>query len=190
MFQPRSDAQKIGVDSIKIPCRNGTSFTQDSIVRFELPRNIGFAQLSNAFLEMEIETQNPDLNAAGNLTQPALMLDRTAGASSLISRVSIRSEGRLIEELNGYNVFANLSNNATETQGSINKRTVQEYFLIKLKVYISSNENESLEATSQNGLCKKTKPALRICLIKHTCSKLFLTFEKPLTHTCYINLDS
>tara|TARA_R110001606_G_scaffold389783_1_gene556167 strand:- start:1826 stop:3616 length:1791 start_codon:yes stop_codon:yes gene_type:complete len=126
MFQPRSDAQKIGLSSIKIPCRNGTSFTQDSIVRFELPRNIGFAQLSNAFLEMEIETQNPDLNAAGNLTQPALMLDRTAGASSLISRVSIRSEGRLIEELNGYNVFANLSNNATETQGSINKRTVQE----------------------------------------------------------------
>jgi len=67
MFQPRSDAQKIGVDSIKIPCRNGTSFTQDSIVRFELPRNIGFAQLSNAYIEMEIETQNDDLNAAANL---------------------------------------------------------------------------------------------------------------------------
>ena len=29
------------------------------------------------------------------------------------------------------------------------------YILIKLKVYISSNENESLEATSQNGLCKE-----------------------------------
>tara|TARA_R110002096_G_scaffold121009_1_gene262118 strand:+ start:343 stop:2130 length:1788 start_codon:yes stop_codon:yes gene_type:complete len=126
MFQPRSDAQKIGVDSIKIPCRNGTSFTQDSIVRFELPRNIGFAQLSNAFIEMEIETQNDDLNAAANLTQPALMLDRSAGASSIINRCSIRSEGRLIEELNGYNVFANLANNATETQGAINKRSVQE----------------------------------------------------------------
>ena len=37
------------------------------------------------------------------------------------------------------------------------KITVQEYFLIKLKVYISSNENESLEATSQNGLCKESK---------------------------------
>ena len=76
--------------------------------------------------KFSVETQNDDLNAAANLTQPALMLDRSAGASSIINRCSIRSEGRLIEELNGYNVFANLANNATETQGAINKRSVQE----------------------------------------------------------------
>ena len=76
------------------------------------------------------------------------------------------------------------------------KITVQEYFLIKLKVYISSNENESLEATSQNGHCKENKTTLRIYLIKHTCSKLFLTFEKLLTHFLHdcdsliLNLDS
>ena len=63
------------------------------------------------------------------------------------------------------------------------KINVQEYFLIKLKVYTSSNENESLEATSQNGLCKENKATWRICLIKHTCSKLFLTLEKPLIDT-------
>ena len=63
------------------------------------------------------------------------------------------------------------------------KINVQEYFLIKLKVYTSSNENESLEATSQNGHCKENKITWRICLIKHTCSKLFLTLEKPLIDT-------
>ena len=123
MFQPRSDALDIGIDAVKIPCRNGTSFGEDGIVRFELPRSLGFAQLSNAYLEMEVDLTNPNNTPAQNAAQPPMMLERQQGASCLINRCSIRSSGRLIEQLEGYNVFNNLAYNATNTNGTMNKRS-------------------------------------------------------------------
>jgi len=123
MFRPRDESARIGIDEVKIPCRNGTEFSEDGIVRFELPRNVGFAQLSNAYIELDIELTNPLNTPTQAAAQPALMLDRLCGASSLVNRLTIRSEGRLIEQLDGYNVMTNLVNNATDTRGSLNKRS-------------------------------------------------------------------
>ena len=123
MFKPKSEAIQVGIDVVKIPCRNGTVFQEDSIVRFDLPRSLGFAQLSNAYIECEVLLENPDLAEAAKTAMPPCSLERQSGAQSLINRVSIRSSGRLIEQLEGYNVMANLAYNATHTSGSMNKRS-------------------------------------------------------------------
>ena len=123
MFKPKSEAIQLGVDVVKIPCGNGTVFQQDSIVRFNLPRSLGFAQLSNAYIECEILLEDPNLAVAANSAMPPCMLERESGSQSIINRLSIRSSGRLIEQLEGYNVMANLAYNATHTSGSMNKRS-------------------------------------------------------------------
>ena len=123
MFKPKSEAIQVGIDVKKIPCRNGTVFQQDSIIRFDLPRSLGFAQLSNAYIECEVLLEDPNLTPAQNAAMPPCMLERQSGVQSLINRLSIRSSGRLIEQLEGYNVMANVAYNATHTGGAMNKRS-------------------------------------------------------------------
>ena len=129
MFRPKSDAIQIGQDSFKIPCRNGTQFTENGIVRFDIPRNAGFVDLANSYLECEILLENPSQSSSaadgvvGNNHQPCLQLDRMAGAQNLINRLTIRSEGRVLEELRNYNTYANIHYNATLTEGAMNRRS-------------------------------------------------------------------
>ena len=129
MFRPKSDAIQIGQDSFKIPCRNGTQFTENGIVRFDVPRNAGFVDLANSYLECEILLENPAQvsdaanGVVGNNHQPCLQLDRMAGAQNLINRLTIRSEGRVLEELRNYNTYANIHYNATLTEGAMNRRS-------------------------------------------------------------------
>lgn len=123
MFKPKSDAVQIGQDSYKIPCRNGVAFGENAIVRFDIPRNAGFVDLANSFLSMEIELTNANNTVADQARQPMTQLDRITGASSLISQMTIRSEGRVIEELRNYNTYAHLHYNATLTEGAMNRRS-------------------------------------------------------------------
>ena len=123
MFQPKSDAIQIKQDNFKIPCRNGVTFTEDGIIRFEIPRNAGFVDLANTYLEMEVLITNPNDSDDINSRKPALQLDRMAGAQNLIHQLTIRSEGRVLEELRSYNIYANLHYNATLTDGAMNRRS-------------------------------------------------------------------
>ena len=123
MFQPKSDAIQIKQDNFKIPCRNGVTFTEDGIIRFEIPRNAGFVDLANTYLEMEVLLTNPTDTDDVNSRKPALQLDRMAGAQNLIHQLTIRSEGRVLEELRSYNIYANLHYNATLTDGAMNRRS-------------------------------------------------------------------
>lgn len=123
MFRPKSDAISIGQSSFKIPCRNGIQFNEDSIVRFEIPRNAGFVDLANSYLECEVLLENPNNTPAQNNAQPCLQLDRQIGGQALISQLTIRSEGRVLEELRNYNTYANLHYSATLTEGAMNRRS-------------------------------------------------------------------
>ncbi len=124
MFQPKSDAIKVGQDSFKIPARNGTQFNENSIVRFDVSRQSGFVDFANSYLEMEIELVNPNNTAAQNNAQPMTTLERDIGASALISQMTIRAEGgRLVEELPNYNTYAKVHYNATKTEGAVNRRS-------------------------------------------------------------------
>jgi len=124
MFKPRSDAVRIGQDSLLIPCKNGNQFVENNIIRFDIPRNVGFMDGANSYLEFEVEIGVP--GQAANLTQPSYMLDPLTGGQSLIDRIMIRSEGRLIEELNSYNVYSALHYSATDNEGNMNKRSLLE----------------------------------------------------------------
>ena len=123
MFRPKSDAMNISQQVIKIPCRNGLQFQEDQSVVFDVPRNVGFADLANAYVEVDIEIGQPNQETL-NQTMPLLQPDRVTGAQSMINTMRIVSEsGRKIEELYPYNVAAQLHYNATEDEGMLAKRT-------------------------------------------------------------------
>ena len=123
MFRPRSDAIQIGVDSFKVPARNGNSFSENSIVRFNLERNMGMADLANSYLEMEVELNHPNNGPLVDATMPMVSLDRDIGGSCLIEEMHIRSEGRPIESLRHYAEYAKIHYNATKSEAITNKRT-------------------------------------------------------------------
>lgn len=123
MFKPKSNALQIGQDAFQIPCKNGSQFGQDGIIRFEIPRNTGFIDMANSYLSCEIEVQSSANGVTANNKQPMLQLDRASGAQSIISQITTRSEGRVLEENRGYNVYTNLHYCATETEGVKNKRS-------------------------------------------------------------------
>jgi len=175
MFKPKSDAIQIKQDNFKIPCRNGVEFHEDGIVRFEIPRNAGFVDLANTYLECEVDLTNANNTADQNDAQPMLQLDRMAGCQNLINQLTIRSEGRVLEELRGYNVYANVHYNATLTDGAMNRRSRLEgcspsYLPVDNPFYstnkIIQSENAPVNATT--GLNTKAdcyKPLRRkVCL--------------------------
>lgn len=123
MFKPKSDAINIGTDQIKIPCRNGLQFTQDQEIVFDIPRNVGFADMANAYVEVDVKIENPNASDVQALAMPMLQFDRVSGASSCINQMTVRSEGRLIEQLYPYNTYSQVHYNATEDEGMLNKRT-------------------------------------------------------------------
>ena len=116
MFKVKSDGVKTGIDMIRIPCRNGLNFQENTLVHFDITRDVGFADLKNAFVEAEI-------NLNGSANAPCAQLYKACGGSSVINRLVIRSQGRLLEELNEYNLYANLKYSATENDGILNKRS-------------------------------------------------------------------
>ena len=123
MFAPKSDAIQIGQQQIKIPCRNGLQFQPNTEVVFNVPRTVGFADLSNAYVEVDVTIGVPNM-AAQNDAMPLLQFDRVSGVQSCINTMRILSEsGRKIEELYPYNVNAQLHYNATGDEGMVNKRT-------------------------------------------------------------------
>ena len=55
MFRTRDDATNVGYDSIRVPARNGVTFTQENNqLVMDLTRNVGFIDCSNSYLEAEV----------------------------------------------------------------------------------------------------------------------------------------
>ena len=48
MFRVKSDGIRTGIDQIRIPCRNGLNFRQNTLIHFDVTRDVGFADLQNA----------------------------------------------------------------------------------------------------------------------------------------------
>ena len=155
MFKPKSDSVQIGQDSYKIPCRNGVAFGEDSIIRFDIPRNAGFCDLANSYLSMEIECVGRNGVAADQARQPMTQIDRVCGASSMISQMTIRSEGRVLEELRNYNAYAHLHYNATQTEGAMNRRSKLEgcapCYMPQDNPYFTANQVLTPSAASNAG---------------------------------------
>jgi hypothetical protein len=118
MFRPKSESVQVGVQSVIIPCRNGTNFGEEQQLYFDIPRNIGFANLKNARILTSIKLDN----TPGSLCAPYIP-DRIAGAHCFIKRCTIRSNGVVLEELNNYNLYAKLHYSASWDAGVENKRS-------------------------------------------------------------------
>ena len=117
MFKVKSNAVRTGIESVKIPCRNGLTFTEGNQLIFDVPRELGFGQLKDAFIEC-------DINLNGSDNAPAVQLYRNCGASSIIERCTIRADtGQVIEQLDNYNLYTNLRYLASEDLGILDKRS-------------------------------------------------------------------
>ena len=187
MFSPKSDAIRIGQDSLLIPCKNGNQFQENQILRFVVERNVGFMDSANSYVEFSVEIGVP--NQAQNLTQPCMLLDPLAGASNLFDRVTIRSEGRVLEELAGYNLYANVHYAATDTEGNENKRCLLEGCakskLVQDNPYVQKNSNITPVAVT-NGTTGLTTAAQGWKYIKRkVCIPLLGgIFTNPRAHPC------
>lgn len=175
MFRPKSDSVQIGYDSFHVVAKNGTNFTEDGVVRFELTRNMGMLDLANSHLEYEIELQHPANNAAQNTAMGMLALEPDIGCQSLVSELNIRSSGRSIEQLRHYSTYAKIHYNATKSESVMNKRTRLEgcanSFLPRDNPYYTKNQPIAPVAASTiaNGLTIATnnfyKPVRRkVCM--------------------------
>ncbi len=175
MFKVKNNAIQLGQEQVKVVCTTGTTFGEDQIIRWAIPKGLGFLDLKNSYLECEVELQLP--NQAQNTAQPPVMLDPTAGGHNLIERLTIRSQGgRVIEELGGYAQYANVHHNATMSEGNQNKRTLLEgcakSLLMQDNLYCTSNSAIVAEAAPAAGAgsgldnaAKCWKPVRRkICL--------------------------
>ena len=154
MFKVKNNAIQLGQEQVKVVCRTGTTFSEDNIIRWEIPKGLGFLDLKNSYMECEVEVGVA--GQAANLTQPPMMLDSVAGGHNLIERLTIRSQGgRVIEELGGYSQYANVHHNATKSEGNQNKRSLLEgcskSLLIQDNLYCTSNSAIVAEAAPVAG---------------------------------------
>tara|TARA_A100001391_G_scaffold96863_1_gene64212 strand:+ start:306 stop:1943 length:1638 start_codon:yes stop_codon:yes gene_type:complete len=116
MFRTKSDAVKIGYDSIRIPARNGVSFTpENNQLVIDMTRNVGFCDLSNSYIEV-------DASIVLGADTPKHGFNKNCGILSTIRTQNIRSEGRLIEQLDHMNIYSNLHYLASADQGVVTKR--------------------------------------------------------------------
>lgn len=147
MFRVKNSSMTMGYDSIKIPCRNGLEFKENQQIVFDLGREIGIANLKNAVIEM-------DININGNAACPPLQLNRVNGGQSIINRISIRSNGRLLEQLDNYNLYSGLHYSASADNGVINKRSITEGCAKSYKMqdnpYVTQNEAAAAGAVLDN----------------------------------------
>ncbi len=121
MFRPKSEAVQVGVESVLVPCRNGTNFGPNQQLYFDLPRNVGFANLKNARILTSVRLAPDDDGTAGQASAPYIP-DRIGGAQMFIERCTIRSNGVVLEELNNYYLYAKLHHSASGDDGVENKR--------------------------------------------------------------------
>lgn len=138
MFRVKNSSMVMGYDSIKIPCRNGLEFGENNNqIVFDLGRDIGMANLKNAVIEI-------DVNINGSANAPCLQLNRVNGGQSLIQRIRVRSNGRLLEELDNYNLYSALHYAASQDNGILNKRSITEGCAHSYKIqdnpFVTQNE--------------------------------------------------
>jgi hypothetical protein len=187
MFQPKSDAVSLGYDSMLIPCRNGLDFSENNQVVWDIPRNVGMAQLKDARVLVDI-----DIN--GSAGAPLVQPDRIVGGNSFFDRITIRSSGRVIEQLDSYNVFAKVHYSATDDDGVMNKRSLLEGCAPSYRVcdnpFASLNKAEvqTVSVNNANQCWKYLKKRLEIPLLGgvFTNSKAFPLMAVPLEIECIL----
>ena len=163
MFRPKSESVAVGVESVLVPCRNGLTFGENSQVVFDIPRNLGFANLKNARLLTSIKV---DINDSA--ADPVYVPDRIAGANIFIKRCTIRSNGVVLEENNNYYLWSKLHNSASLNEGIENKRTRMEGCAKSNRIADSPfwiQNSVTASAVNYTGACRSVERQVEIPLL-------------------------
>jgi hypothetical protein len=163
MFRPKSEAVAVGVESVLVPCRNGLTFGENAQVVFDIPRNLGFANLKNARLLTSVRLDKDD-----SAVDPVYIPDRIAGANIFIKRCTIRSNGVVLEENNNYYLWAKLHNSASLNEGIENKRTRLEGCAKSGRIQDSPywiQNSVTANAANYTGVCRSVERQVEIPLL-------------------------
>jgi hypothetical protein len=179
MFRTKSDAVKIGYDSIRIPSRNGVSFTpENNQLVIDMTRNVGFCDLSNSYIEV-------DASVVLGADTPKHGFNKNCGLLSTIRTQNIRSEGRLIEQLDHINIYSNLHYLASADQGVVTKRErtelcMKDYQQVNNPWVARNEEKGAGEQTTVAAPAITQKVALPLLGGLFTTSKAFPLMSAPL----------
>ena len=93
MYEP---SPEMPMDSFQIvsPSENQTDFTAGQIIRFTIPRQIGFFDPHNSRLQFLVSTEGANYKMA--------FADSDAGVASLIQMIRVSQNGRVISEIQEY----------------------------------------------------------------------------------------
>jgi len=85
--------------SVVIPAENGVSFNQNNIIRFRIPQQLGFIDCYTSYLQFDLTLRNNTIK--GDFSS------RGAG-NSVIRMLRIMADGHVLEEIDNFNVLADL----------------------------------------------------------------------------------
>ena len=137
-----------------------------------------------SFLNLTIsEFPTAEINLNGSVNAPCCQLYRNVGASAVINRLVIRSMGRLLEEQNDYNLYANMKYLATEDEGILNKRSRLEGCAKSYKIGQNPwvTQNGANVGTAYTDIADTWRYVDRKVQLPLNCSGVF---NKPQAHPC------
>jgi hypothetical protein len=98
MYKP---SQNMPLNSFQVvsPCENQTNFRAGQIIRFVIPRSIGYWDPHTSRLQLEVQTE---------LNNYKMCFSHSCGAASLIDMVRVSQNGIVLSETTEYATLANL----------------------------------------------------------------------------------
>ncbi len=119
---------------------NGTEFTSEQKVQFDIKPNISFVKGRDSYLSFDVH----------NPTQVPANFYNTAGASSVIDRMDIYSlsNGQLLESLTNYSMWSNIENQYLTRDSA--QKVIKEGCTENLRVYSASGYTEATGVQTHN----------------------------------------
>tara|TARA_R110000824_G_scaffold198522_6_gene382543 strand:+ start:6402 stop:8069 length:1668 start_codon:yes stop_codon:yes gene_type:complete len=103
--------------SVVIPAENGVSFKENNVIRFRIPQQLGFIDCYTSYLQFDLTLRN-------NTMKGRLASD--SKGNSVIRMLRIMADGHVLEEIDNFNVLADLHSNYGYDLGELELRDVME----------------------------------------------------------------
>ncbi|HAI38422.1 MAG TPA: hypothetical protein DCM40_09990 [Maribacter sp.] len=139
-----SSAMSMDNFSVVQPSTSQATYTAGQILRFILPRNLGFFDAGNSFLELEVELKDNNY---------PMTFSNDCGANMLIEFIKISQNGVQIEQIDRYNNLAQLYKCYGETFNERQRHTNKD---------LSRVSNSSQSSTFKTGNAKNPTFASRL----------------------------
>lgn len=168
MYQP---SQTMPLNSYQIinPAENQTDFKAGQIIRFMLPRSVGFWDPHTSRLQLEVSAKN----SVGQPPNYKMCFAQECGAASIIDMIRVSQNGVILSETTEYstlsNIFVNYSDSLSIQQRNSTQNGARGYISDPLKLQNQAQTTESaavmgelLNSTTVAGLIDTTQKKFQL----------------------------